>query len=75
MTDVAALIVTEHVGVMPEQAPPQPVKVAPVAGVAVNTTSGGELKLALQFVAPLPQVMPAGLLLTTPLPLVLTVNP
>ena len=37
VTDLAALMVTEQVPV-PEHAPPQPVKVEPLAGLAVRVT-------------------------------------
>src|SRR5262245_66505469 len=56
VTDIAALIVTVQVPV-PVQAPLQPVKVAPAAGVAVSVTAVPLLKAA-EHVAP--QLMPAG---------------
>jgi hypothetical protein len=65
VTDCAALIVTEHVPV-PEQPPPDhPVKVEPATGDAVNVTTVPLLKLA-EHVAP--QLIPAGLEVTVPLP-------
>src|SRR3989442_12043643 len=65
VTVVAALRVTVHVPV-PEQPPPvQPVKVEPAAGVAVNVTAVPLAKLAVHVA---PQVIPAGELLTVPLP-------
>ena len=61
----AALIVTVHVPV-PEQPPPlQPVKVDPASGVAVNVTTVPVVK-AVEQVAP--QEMPAGELVTVPVP-------
>ena len=66
VTDWAALIDT--VQVLPTallQAPPQPVKALPAEGVAVRVTEVPLLKLAEQV---LPHEIPAGLLLTVPLP-------
>ena len=65
VTVVAAESVTTQVPV-PEQPPPlQPVKVEPAAGVAVNVTAVPLAKLAEQVA---PQVIPAGKLVTVPLP-------
>src|SRR5216117_762484 len=65
MTVVAAVRVTVQAPV-PEQPPPlQPVKVEPVAGVAVSVTAVPLVKLAAQVA---PQVIPAGALVTVPLP-------
>jgi phage tail protein X len=64
VTELAAFIVTVHVPV-PVQAPLQPVKVAPAAGVAVSVTAVPLLKDAEQVV---PQLMPAGALVTVPDP-------
>src|SRR5207247_9299048 len=65
VTVVAAETVTTHVPV-PEHPPPvQPVKVEPAAGVAVSVTAVPLVKLA-EHVAP--QVIPAGALVTLPLP-------
>ena len=55
---------TVHVPV-PEQSPLQPVKVEPLAGVAVRLMEVPFAKLAEHV---LPQLMPAGLLLTVPSP-------
>lgn len=57
-------MVTLHVPV-PVQAPLQPPKVEPVPAAAVRVTSVPLLKLALQVLG---QMMPAGLLLTEPVP-------
>ena len=64
VTAWAALIVTVQAPV-PVQAPLQPVKVEPTAGAAVNVTAVPLLKEAEQV---LPQEMPAGLLVTVPVP-------
>src|SRR5439155_26050177 len=65
VTPCAALIVTEHAPV-PEQPPPlQPVNVDPAAGAAVRETDAPVVKGA-EHVAP--QEMPAGLLVTVPVP-------
>src|SRR3989441_2703522 len=65
VTVVAGETVTTQVRV-PEQPPPvQPVKVEPAAGVAVSVTAVPLAKLAVQVA---PQVMPAGELVTVPLP-------
>ena len=62
---VAALSVTVQVPV-PEQLPPlQPVKVEPAAGAAVKVTAV-PLANAAEHVAP--QEMPAGALVTVPVP-------
>src|SRR5205823_14797810 len=51
---------------VPEQPPPvQPVKVEPAAGVAVSVTVVPLAKLAVQVA---PQLIPAGELVTVPLP-------
>src|SRR5204862_7070659 len=65
VTVVAAETVTTHVPV-PEHPPPrQPVKVEPAAGVAVSVTAVPLEKLAEQVA---PQLIPAGELVTVPLP-------
>src|SRR5439155_9857543 len=65
VTVVPAETVTTHVPV-PEQPPPlQPVKVEPAAGVAVSVTAVPLAKLAVHVA---PQVIPAGALVTVPLP-------
>jgi hypothetical protein len=64
VTDLAAFIVTEQVPV-PEQAPDQPAKVALALGVAVRVSTVPVVKPAEQVA---PQVMPAGLDVTVPLP-------
>ena len=65
VTVVAAESVTVQLPV-PEQPPPlQPVKVEPAAGAAVSVTAVPLVKLAEQVA---PHVMPAGALVTVPLP-------
>jgi hypothetical protein len=65
VTAVAAPIVNVHVPV-PSQGPaPQPVNVDPVAGAAVNVTIVPLAKLAAHAV---PQLIPAGALVTVPVP-------
>jgi hypothetical protein len=64
VTLVAALTVTAQLAV-PVHAPLQPVKVEPVAAAAVSVTLVPETTVALQVV---PQLMPAGLEVTVPLP-------
>ena len=63
-TDFAADIVTEQVPA-PAQLPLHPAKVAPAAGVAVNVTV---VPLAYEAEQAVPQVIPAGALVTAPLP-------
>ncbi|PYN89528.1 MAG: hypothetical protein DMD87_05315 [Candidatus Rokuibacteriota bacterium] len=73
MTVVSAPSVTVHVPV-PEQPPPlQPVKREPAAGTAVSVTAVPLVKVAAQVA---PQEIPAGTLVTMPLPapLALTVS-
>lgn len=48
---------------VPEHAPPQPVNTNPLAGATVTPTLAPETKLAKQVV---PQLIPAGLLITVP---------
>ena len=65
VTDVAAVTDTTHVPV-PEQPPPDhPVKVEPVDGVAVSVT---EVPYRYELEQVAPQLMPAGLDVTLPLP-------
>src|SRR5213596_1955879 len=65
VTVVAAETVTTQVPV-PEHPPPlQPLKVEPMAGLAVSVTAVPLVKLAEQVA---PQVIPAGKLVTVPLP-------
>jgi hypothetical protein len=63
VTLCSPLIVTEHDP--PEQAPPHPVKLAPVAGVAVRVTAVPLLYCAEHVPG---QLMPAGSLVTVPVP-------
>jgi hypothetical protein len=65
VTLVAPSTVTVQVVVDPEQAPLQPVKVDPLAGVAVRVTEVESVNVALQVA---PQVMPAGAEETVPAP-------
>ena len=65
MTDWAALIVTVHVPVPVQPPPLQPVKVEPVAGDAVRVTAAPVVNEAEQVE---PHEMPAGLLVTVPVP-------
>jgi hypothetical protein len=67
---LAAVILTAHVPT-PEQTPLHPPKVKPAAGVAVRLTKAPLLKFALQVLG---QVIPAGALVTAPVPTRLTVN-
>ncbi len=65
VTVVVAVSVTAQESVPPQPPPLHPAKVEPVAGVAVSVTSVPLAKVAEQVV---PQLMPAGLLVTVPLP-------
>jgi hypothetical protein len=60
-----ALSVTVQIGLLPLHAPVQPTKDEPVVAVAVRVTGVPWLKVALQVC---PQLMPAGVLTTLPLP-------
>ncbi len=64
VTELALLKVTTH-DPLPLHAPPHPPNVEPVFGVSFRVTCVPSLKLALQVV---PQLMPAGELVTTPDP-------
>src|SRR5580700_10451766 len=64
VTLCAALIVTTQLPT-PLQAPPQPLKVQPLAGVAVKVTGVPAANPAAHVDG---QLMPAGLLATVPLP-------
>jgi hypothetical protein len=70
VTEVLDVRVTAHVP-MPVQAPDQPANVAPELGVAVSVTGVPLAKLALHVV---PQLMPEGLLVTVPGPVLSTVS-
>ena len=65
VTELAALTVTTQVPVPVQLPPVQPVKVEPVAGVAVRVTAVPLVKACEQVA---PQAMPAGALLTVPVP-------
>ncbi len=60
-------------GLIPVQAPPQPRKVAPAGGEAVNVTVVPWLKFWVQVA---PQLIPAGELVTVPVavPVLVTVT-
>ena len=64
MTEELAVRSTVHVPV-PVQAPDQPANVEPEPGAAVKVTDVPLAKLALHVD---PQLMPAGLLVTVPVP-------
>jgi len=71
VTARAALIVVVQVSAVPVHAPDQPVKVVPVAGLAVRVTAVAFGKFAAQVVAVVPvaavaQDTPAGLEFTVP---------
>jgi hypothetical protein len=68
----ALFITTAQVGVVPEQAPPQPVKVAPEDGVAVSVTVAFAVWLAVHVLPPAPQLIPTPV--TVPLPVTVTVS-
>jgi hypothetical protein len=55
----AAVMLTEHVGLVPLQEPPQPPNRAPLAGVAVSVIVVPALKVAPQVLAPFPQLIAA----------------
>ena len=65
VTVVGAVSVTVQVPVPVHPPPLQPVKVEPAAGAAVSTTGVPLAKVDEQFV---PQVIPAGTLVTVPEP-------
>ncbi|MBK7001894.1 MAG: hypothetical protein IPH35_18575 [Rhodoferax sp.] len=64
ITLLAAVILTVQVPV-PLHAPPQPAKLLPAAGVAASVTLVPLANAALHV---LPQLMPAGALVTVPVP-------
>jgi hypothetical protein len=68
VTFSSEFIVTRQVP-LPVQAPPQPLKVAPPVGVAVSITGVPLAKFTVQMD---PQLIPAGELVTVPLPDTLT---
>ena len=70
VTEVAAFTVTAHVPV-PEHAPLQPAKVEPAAGAAVRVTAVAGVKDCEQLA---PQLIPAGVLVTVPVPVPLLVT-
>jgi hypothetical protein len=64
VADCAEFIVMVHV-LPPQDCPPHPENVLPLAGVSVNVTCAPWAKFAVQVVG---QLMPDGLLTTVPLP-------
>jgi hypothetical protein len=66
VTDLAASTVTTQVPVPEQPEPLQPVKSEPVAGVAVSVT---EVPYVYELEQVAPQLIPAGLDVTVPLPL------
>ena len=70
MTEVSAERVTAQVAV-PLQAPDQPANVELAPGVAVSVIAVPLAKLAVHVV---PQLIPAGLLVTVPAPVLCTVS-
>ena len=65
VTEVAPLTVTAHVPVPPHPPPLQPANVEPDAGVAVRVTV---VPAGTDWLQSEPQVIPAGLLTTVPVP-------
>jgi hypothetical protein len=63
---------TVHVVAVPPQAPVQPAKIAPTAGVATSETVAPEAKLAEQISAPPPQLIAPLPPVTAPFPLIVT---
>lgn len=70
-TAFAAVMLTEQVVDVPEHAPDQPPNVLPEVGAAVRVTLWPAVKEAEQVA---PQLMPDGLLVTVPLPVLVTVS-
>jgi hypothetical protein len=66
VTLFAAFIVTEQVVEAPAQAPPHPVNVAPVSGVAVNVIVDPEVSSTVQVVWPEPQWIPPPVTVPSP---------
>jgi len=66
VADRAALIATVHVAAVPVQLPVQPPKIEPPDDAAVSVT---EVPLVYEAEHVVPQLMPAGELVTVPLPL------
>jgi hypothetical protein len=74
LTERAELTVVVHVAALPVQSPDQPLNAEPAAGAAVSVTLVPETKALEQVV---PQSIPAGELVTVPVPvpLFVTVSP
>jgi hypothetical protein len=68
VTFFTASIVTWHVDALPEQSPDQPVNVEPELEAAVNVTTVPGLYASEQSVFATSQLIPAGLLVTVPVP-------
>ena len=66
VTDLAAVICTVQVGIVPLHAPPQLENVAPAAGVAVSVTVALTAGVVLQVVEPLPQLIPVPVTVPSP---------
>ena len=71
VTDAAAARVSVQVAWLPVQAPVHPVKLLPASALAVSVTWLPSSKLAVQVA---PQLMPAGVEVTVPAPVVATVS-
>ena len=72
LADVEVALVKDRLHVpVPEQAPDQPTNTLPAPGVAVSVTVVPLLKVAVQVE---PQLIPAGLLVMVPDPILETVN-
>jgi hypothetical protein len=66
VTLFAEVIVTVQVVAVPLHAPPQPLKVAPVSGVAVSVTVAPFVSLAAQVVSPEPHLIPPPEMVPSP---------
>ncbi len=71
VTELFVLTFTVQVAVLPVQPPVHPVKEDPAAGTSVSVTCTPESKLAVQSCG---QLIPVGVLVIVPEPVLLTVN-